>query len=428
MKLKKVMMSVLVVSMLLTGCAKNAETEPSRSENLPPVETEETDEGPETDTYEDDTDASDIDETGTDETETNEIRTDETRTYEAEEQYVKMLGRTHNENGVLWLAHSASGVEFTVKGTQCSVKIVGDSMTGAEGSQARFVAYVDGERVLDEMITQREAVYEIFSYETEKEVTVTLVKVSEAANSILGIDEIIVAAADSIAPTAEKNLKIEFIGDSITCGYGVDDENRDHHFSTNTEDATKAYAYKTAQLLDADYSLVSYSGNGIVSGYTSQGVKVSEQQLSKKYECFAVSYGNGAGGFKASSVDWDFSRFTPDIVVINLGTNDYSYTGNDEELIGEYIEAYTEFIKQVRQNNADSHIICTLGIMGADLYDAMCTAVENYTAETGDENISVFRLSMQNGSTGYAADWHPTAATHDIAAAELADYIKALGF
>ncbi|MDE6420785.1 MAG: hypothetical protein K2K87_09695, partial [Lachnospiraceae bacterium] len=320
MKLKKVIMSVLVVSMLLTGCAKE-ETEPSQSENLPPVETEETDESPETDTYEGDTDASDIDETGTD-----EIGTNETRTYEAEEQYVKMLGRTHNENGVLWLAHSASGVEFTVKGTQCSVKIVGDSMTGAEGSQARFVAYVDGERVLDEMITQREAVYEIFSYETEKEVTVTLVKVSEAANSILGIDEIIVAAADSIAPTAEKNLKIEFIGDSITCGYGVDDENRDHHFSTNTEDATKAYAYKTAQLLDADYSLVSYSGNGIVSGYTSQGVKVSEQQLSKKYECFAVSYGSGADGFKASSIDWDFSRFTPDIVVINLGTNDYSYT------------------------------------------------------------------------------------------------------
>lgn len=423
MKLKKVMMSVLVVSMLLTGCAKDKETEPSQSENLQPVESVETDESPEADTNETGTD-----EVGTDETGTDETGTDGTRTYEAEEQYVKMLGRTHNENGVLWLAHSASGVEFTVKGTQCSVKIVGDSMTGAEGSQARFVAFVDGERVLDEMITQREAVYEIFSFETEREVTVTLVKVSEAANSILGIDEIIVAAADSIAPTAEKNLKIEFIGDSITCGYGVDDEDRNHHFSTNTEDATRAYAYKTAQLLDADYSLVSYSGNGIVSGYTSQGVKVSEQQFSKKYECFAVSYGNGAGGFKASSVDWDFSKFTPDIVVINLGTNDYSYTGNDEELIREYIEAYTEFIKQVRQNNANSHIICTLGIMGAELYDAICTAVENYTAETGDENISVFRLSMQNGSTGYAADWHPTAATHDIAAAELADYIIALGF
>jgi len=402
MKLKKVISSALTISMLLTGCTKEA-TEPSQSANLPLAETEETDESLKTDT-------------------------DKTRTYEAEEQYVKMLGRTHNENGVLWLAHSASGVEFTVKGTQCSVKIIGDSMTGTEGNQARFAAYVDGERVLDEMINQRETVYHIFSFDTEREATVTLVKLSEAANSILGIDEITVATTDSIAPTAEKNLKIEFIGDSITCGYGVDDEDRNHHFSTNTEDATKAYAYKTAQLLDADYSLVSYSGNGIVSGSTTQGVKVSEQQLSKKYECFAVSYGIGSNGFKASSINWDFSRFTPDIIVINLGTNDNSYTGKDEELIREYIEAYTEFIKQVRQNNANSHIICTLGVMGAELYDAICTAAENYTAETGDENISVFRLSTQNGSTGYAADWHPTSATHDIAATELADYINALDF
>ncbi|MDE5893352.1 MAG: hypothetical protein K2H45_10575, partial [Acetatifactor sp.] len=181
MKLKKVIMSVLAVSMFLTGCAKEEATEPSQSEYLPSAETEETDKSLEA---------------GTDET-----GTDDTRTYEAEEQYVKMLGRTHNENGVLWLAHSASGVEFTVKGTQCSVKIVGDSMIGIDGSQARFAAYVDGERVLDEMINQREAVYDIFSFETEKEVTVTLVKVSEAANSILGIDEITVSAADSIAPT-----------------------------------------------------------------------------------------------------------------------------------------------------------------------------------------------------------------------------------
>lgn len=398
MGFKKMIMSVLAASILLTGCAKKEGAESSQDEYLQPVQTKET------------------------------VESMETRTYEAEEQYVKMLGRTHNENGILWLAHSASGVEFTVKGTQCSVKIIGDSMIGVGNNQARFTAYVDGERILDEMITQSETVYDIFSFETEKEVTVTLMKVSEAANSILGIDEITVTAAEDIAPTAEKDLKIEFIGDSITCGYGVDDEDRDHHFSTNTEDATKAYAYKTAQLLDADYSIVAYSGHGIVSGYTTQGIKTAAQQLPNEYECFAMSSGSGPNGFKASGVDWDFSKFVPDIIVINLGTNDNSYTGKDAELINEYAESYTQFLKKVRENNAHAHIICALGVMGADLYDAICTAAENYTAETGDENISVFRLSTQDGSTGYAADWHPTAATHDKAAAELADYINTLNY
>lgn len=394
MKLKKVILCAIAASMLLTGCAAKDGTGSSSEENSQSIQTEE---------------------------KTGQME----RTYEAEEQYVKMLGRTHSENGILWLAHSASGVEFTMKGTKCSVKIIGDSMISAEDNQARFAAYVDGERVVDEMITQSEVTYDVFSYDEEKEVTVRLMKISEAANSILGIDEITVTSDGDIAPTAEKELKIEFIGDSITCGYGVDDEDRNHHFSTNTEDATKAYAYKTAELLDADYSLVSYSGHGIISGYTTQGKKVAAQQLPNKYERFAISGGNGSDGFSAAGVDWDFRKFVPDIIVINLGTNDYSYTGKDEDLIKEYSDSYTKFLAKVRENNADAHIICALGVMGADLYDAMCMAAENYTAETGDDNISTFRLSTQDGSTGYAADWHPTAATHDIAASEMADYINA---
>jgi len=56
----------------------------------------------------------------------------------------------------------------------------------------------------------------------------------------------------------------------------------------------------------------------------------------------------------------------------------------------------------------------------------MCAAAENYTAESGDENISVFRLPTQDGSTGYAADWHPTEATHELAAEALSQYILSL--
>ena len=67
--------------------------------------------------------------------------------------------------------------------------------------------------------------------------------------------------------------KIEFIGDSITAGYGVDDEVKEHGFSTATEDVTKTYAYKTAAALQADYSIVAYSGHGIISGYTGDGEK-----------------------------------------------------------------------------------------------------------------------------------------------------------
>ena len=348
------------------------------------------------------------------------------KTFAADEQHVKMLGRTHTEDGILWLAHSASGVEFTMTGTSASVTLAADNMCEQEAKRPRFAAYVNGERVVDEMLSQSTQSLEIFTYDTEQEVTVTLIKLSEAAESTCGIVGIDVTSAGDIAPTAEKALKIEFIGDSITCGYGVDDEDRDHHFATSTEDATKAYAYKTARLLDADYSLVSYSGNGIVSGYTTQGKQVKAQRVPMFYEEIARSAGS-YNGYSVSSTPWDFTRFVPDVVVINLGTNDASYTGGDKELQQEYADAYAEFLKKVRKDNPDAQIICALGVMGDTLYKAMCAAVENYTAQTGDEKVSTLHLTAQDGSkNGYAADWHPTAASHDVAAAETAEMIKSV--
>ena len=346
--------------------------------------------------------------------------------FPAGREYVKNIGRTHEEDGVLWLAQSASGIEFSFTGRSASFDLVGDSAAdGDEGSQARYAVYVNGERTQDGMINKKELHLDVYSSENDKETTVKLLKLSEAAQSSFGIKNINTVSVGDIKPTEDKKLKIEFIGDSITCGYGVDDENRNHHFSTTTEDATKTYAYKTAQLLDADYSMVCYSGHGIISGYTSDGKKVTSQLVPKFYENFARTYGSSNGYYEVGA-DWDFSLFVPDIVVINLGTNDDSYVGGDSEKAEDYTSSYVEFIKKVRSDNPDAHIICSLGIMGDALYPSVEKAVEDYVTETSDTKVSAFHFKPQDGSTGFAADWHPTEATHEIAANDLAAYIKTI--
>lgn len=348
------------------------------------------------------------------------------KSYNGSDAPVKLIGRTYTENEILWLAHSASGIEFTFRGDSASVTLAGDGAAFSnKDSQARFAVYINGERTMDEQIDSAEKTYDIYSGEEVSEVTVKLLKLSESANSTFGIKSIDVNSLGEIAATAEKDMKIEFIGDSITCGYGVDDEVKEHHFSTSTEDATRAYAFKTAELLDADYSLVSYSGHGIISGYSGDGKKQTSQLVPKLYEQFARSYGSSSGYFSISE-DWDFSSFVPDFVVINLGTNDESYTKKDKEKIADYQTSYVEFIKMVRKNNPEAYIICALGIMGDGLYPAVENAVNDYTAETGDNNISAFHFSPQDGSTGFAADWHPTEATHEIAAKALSEYIKTI--
>ncbi len=357
-------------------------------------------------------------------TPTTESETPMTYAFRPDETNVKLIGRTASKDGILWLALSASGIEFTYNGTGFNMDVIGDNMISqGKDKQARFAVYVDGERVLDTQVTEANRNYELTTSDKAKETTVKILKLSEAAESTFGIGKITVTGTD-VKPTAAKELKIEFIGDSITCGYGVDDEVKENHFSTSTEDATRAWAYKAAQALDADYSLVSYSGHGIISGYSGDGNKVTSQIVPKIYKQFAKSYGSYDGIFNVSSVKWDFSKFQTDFVVVNLGTNDDSYCKSDKEKQAEYTAEYVEFLKTIRECNPDAHIICALGVMGANLYPAVEAAVAQYTADTGDTKVSSLKLTPQNGSTGYAADWHPTAATHDIAAEELVTEIK----
>lgn len=423
MKLKISALSVLTaLAMMLTGCvsATPGESAPDSSSAADTSAADSSTPG-ESAAGTAESSAADTDTTSEDDMTLSE------KTFAANEENVKLIGRTGEYDGIRWLGLSASGVEFTFTGTSASFTLVGDSMYSNPEKTPRFAVYINGERTIDDIVDAPEKTVEVFKADEAAETTVKFLKISEAQESTMGIKSINVTSVGGLTPTAEKALRIEFIGDSITCGYGVDDPDRDHHFKTTTEDATKAYAFKTAMALDADYSLVSYSGNGIVSGYTDNGEKQTSQLVPDVYDKVGKSWGNW-NEFNIQDLDWDFSKFQPQYVVINLGTNDASYTGSDKERVIEYADGYTEFLKVVREKNPDAHIVCALGVMGASLYkNGVERAVMQYTEQTGDTNVSTLLMTQQDGNTnGWAADWHPTEASQDIAAAEMTEYLKSL--
>lgn len=355
----------------------------------------------------------------------------ETKDFLPTEQNVKFLGRTVIKNNLLIMSYSSTGAAFSIKAKRLDITIRGDTaanMTQDNGSAARIAVFLNGERKLDKMILEQSQTFTIFDTIEEIEGEVEIIKISETANSLAGIEKITTDRDGSIWPASQKQLKIEFIGDSITCGYGVDDENLNHHFKTSTEDNTKSFAYRTAKALDADYSMVCISGWGIISGYSGDGKKHPESQLPAYYDKVGFTWGNTIDGFNPKNTEWDFDRFVPDIIVINLGTNDSSYTKGVKSKINEYKSAYVDFIHQVRKRNPDAQIICSLGILGQDLYSALSDAVREYVAETGDEKVVAFKFDSQNMSDGIAADWHPSSKTHAKAAKKLTDFITKLGY
>lgn len=348
----------------------------------------------------------------------------------------KQLGRTafHEDTNSLWCSLSGSGIEFSFLGKECLLQLVGDSAaSGGDTVAARYAVYLNDELIEDAQLTEETHTVTLQNTGSEeKPARVRLVKLSESMQSSLGIGAIGVLSSKAIHKEYGRDVLIcgtrkahliEFIGDSITCGYGVDGEYGKDAFKTANENVTKAYGYLTAQKLDADYSMVSYSGHGIISGYTGNGEAVTNQLVPKFYG--QVGHGSSVieGRHKMQDDLWDFAP-QPDVIVINLGTNDASYTGTDAAKQKEFAAGYTEFLKTVREKNPDAAIVCTLGIMGQTLCDAIDLAVSDFVNETGDANIRTMRFDVQSEADGYAVDWHPSAATHEKAAEKLSTFIR----
>lgn len=172
--------------------------------------------------------------------------------------------------------------------------------------------------------------------------------------------------------------------------------------------------------------MVSYSGYGIITGYTENDQKLTTHLLPDYYEKVGKSEGRFDNKLLPQQLSWDFSRFVPDLIVINLGTNDDSYTKDDAVRQAEYAREYAGFLKTVRRCNPHAKILCTLGIMGDRLYPYVEQAVSCYSAETGDNTISTMKFEVQEAADGYASDLHPSPVTHHKAADKLAAHIQKL--
>ncbi len=328
------------------------------------------------------------------------------KTLLATEKNVKITGRFYQDEDTTWLVQSGSSIEFYILGQKSELVLVGDkSIYSGKDFRPRFGVYVDDELLLDSTMSQLELNVELFKGKKDKKVKVKVMLLSENNNGgigIKGINTYVCSNGTPIEPVEKKKLKIEFLGDSITCAYGVEGKDQNENFKTTTQNASKSYAYLASQILDADYSIVCYSGAGIISGY-SNGEKNTANLFPPHYE--EASRNTNYPG------EWDFKGNKYDVVFINLGTNDKNYvTGEPSTRNDEFIQEYLKFLTAVRKDNPDSYIICTLGTLGCgEIYELVEQAVKLF----GDDKVSYFLSPSQNMmEDGIGSDWHPSAITH----------------
>jgi hypothetical protein len=212
----------------------------------------------------------------------------------------------------------------------------------------------------------------------------------------------------SSAPVAYK-LRMEFIGDSKTAGACNEDDGNDQWDTRRTHNGMLSYAAIASEALGADHRNISVSGMGIITGY----VDVKASQMWNKI------YPN------ASSAVADLNAWTPDVVFVNLGDNDESFTRtHNQPFPVDFNDGYISLVRAVRVAYPKAHIVLLRGGMYGGMHSEFLNRAWKDIVtqlESGDKDISHFVFK-------YQAMNHPRVAEDRILADELISWLKQQDF
>jgi len=262
---------------------------------------------------------------------------------------------------------NADSALFYWPGTSVSINFKGTGLSAIlKSTKEPSYYYV----IIDDSVTKKIEIssespktsYLLASGLSPKEHHVQLFKLTNntSVNQFYGFE--LAANSEILAATKLSKRKIEFFGNSITAGHGVDvpekekDSGLPFYFNNYY-----AYAALTARHFNAQYSCISRSGIGITVSWFPEIMPEIYDRIDPSDE----------------KSKWDFSKYTPDIVVVNLFQNDswivnlpnheqFKRRFGTEKPSDEFIiEAYQNFISSIRNKYPKSHIICALGNMDA---------------------------------------------------------------
>jgi len=195
--------------------------------------------------------------------------------------------------------------------------------------------------------------------------------------------------------------KIEFIGNSITCGYGTEGKSRSEAFSPKTENVNQSYAILTSQAFNAECHIIAHSGLGVVRNYGDKNsISTDRATMPQRYHQVLDT---------DATLKWDFDFWKPDMVVINLGTNDYSTKPHPDKAI--FQQTYMSLLEniQIRYGKIPVFLICG-PLINEPVYTNIKELVDSMMEQNEDSNIHFIGIpkSLLNATTDLGSDSHPS--------------------
>ncbi|MFY8142575.1 MAG: SGNH/GDSL hydrolase family protein [Caulobacter sp.] len=294
------------------------------------------------------------------------------------------------------------GVYFEGRFTGSSVEVVVD--TGGE----HLAVSVDGVRKAE--LTKSGQTRLKLDRLGPGEHVVRLDKLTESQSGSSRFQGFFVGEGSEALPAPLRPRRIEFIGDSHTVGYGVRSASRDCTESQvhDLTDTSLAFGPILARRLDADYRIVAFSGRGVVRNYN--GVAAGQP--------LPALFPRLIPGQEQPRVGAD-DTWSPDVVVIGLGTNDFSTPlnpgepwANEATLRQDYRDRYVTFIQALKASRPKARVFLIAG-------DTFAEDVAQVADRTGAKAVRI--TGMDRGS----CNWHPSVADQRMMADRLEAAIAA---
>lgn len=301
-----------------------------------------------------------------------------------------------------------SGSAFTIGFEGTALKI------NLDATYALFDVFIDDDLYPSIIIDRSDSAYPsneitVVKNLSDKPHSVRIQKNTEIAYgkaTLKGIQVLGTASASALPPMPKK--KIEFIGNSITCGYGIFGNENDM-YTIVSEDHFYTYANQAALILKAEEHTVCYSGKGTLRNCDNTTTLLIPEIYNK------LSLETGTL--------WNTEEWVPDLIFANLGANDFNTTYPDSS---SFVNAVINFVKQLRGYYPNTSITLLDGPMMTG--DEMITcrkfldAAQQALIASGDKNVYRFSFDPQ-GELGYGIAEHPNQAQGQKDAVRLAEWV-----
>lgn len=242
---------------------------------------------------------------------------------------------------------------------------------------------------------------------------VRLQKRTEGEQGRTTIHAFVLSSHGELLPAAARRERlIEFIGDSLTCGFGTEGASKDDPFLPQTENCDLSYACVLARLFDADYTLVAHSGRGLVRNYADPEPISAAGTLNHRV---------GNRFDECDSIRWDYAAArTPDAVVVNLGSNDFSTRPHPSA--EQFIAGYERLVSHLRRVYGAVPIVCVAPRVEAEVL----SYIQQFVRRSGDRQLHVAALLPDycNDGSDLGSCGHPNRAGQRKMAMLIAPYLS----